>query len=80
MPSFHGLLSGSAPPAGYAGEEALAGYLDEARSLLASRPDRLDDGPSGLPPELEELREFHLPPECLRPDDHAVRRPSWISS
>jgi len=34
--------------------------------VLQSRPDELTDRPSGLPPELEALREFHLPPGCLR--------------
>ena len=48
-----------------AGEDALAGYLYEAECRLAGRPDLLIDGPSGLPPELEDLREFHLPASCL---------------
>ena len=47
------------------GDEALAGYLREARRILATRSDRLDDGPTGLPAEFEALREFHLPPVCL---------------
>ena len=47
------------------GDEALPGYLREARRILAARPDRLDDGPTGLPAEFEALREFHLPPVCL---------------
>ncbi|HZD02362.1 MAG TPA: aminotransferase class V-fold PLP-dependent enzyme [Actinomycetes bacterium] len=56
----------SAPEHGAtAGEDALAGYLEHARVLLASRPDRLDDGPTGLPDDFERLRWFHLPPACL---------------
>jgi hypothetical protein len=52
-------------PAATAGEDALAGYLEQARALLASRPDQLDDGPTGLPGDFERLRWFHLPPACL---------------
>jgi selenocysteine lyase/cysteine desulfurase len=58
-------LDGPAPDPGprpAAGEDALAGYLEHARRLLAARPDRPGDGPSWLAPELEALREFHLPP------------------
>jgi len=33
--------------------------------VLASRPDRLDDDPTGLPDDFERLRWFHLPPACL---------------
>jgi selenocysteine lyase/cysteine desulfurase len=46
-------------------EDALAGYLHQARSLLASRPAQIDDGPTGLPGDFEALRWFHLPPACL---------------
>ncbi len=48
-----------------AGEEVLAGYLDEARAMLAARGDHLDDGPTGLPEDFEALRWFPLPPTCL---------------
>jgi len=48
-----------------AGEEALAGYLDEARRLLAGYPESLDEGPTGLADDFEALRWFHLPPGCL---------------
>jgi selenocysteine lyase/cysteine desulfurase len=48
-----------------AGEESLAGYLHQARDLLAARPDHVDDGPTGLPGDFEELRWFPLPPQCL---------------
>ncbi|HEY6311092.1 MAG TPA: aminotransferase class V-fold PLP-dependent enzyme [Streptosporangiaceae bacterium] len=49
-----------------AGEEAFPGYLRQARAILAARPARLDDGPTGLPPEFEALRWFPLPPACLQ--------------
>jgi hypothetical protein len=58
-----------------AGEDTLAGHLQQARLLLAARPDRLEDGPTGLSPALEALRDFHLPPDVLadRPNpSHAV--------
>ncbi|BCB91283.1 aminotransferase class V-fold PLP-dependent enzyme [Phytohabitans suffuscus] len=48
-----------------AGEEALAGYLDEARRLLAGYPDSVDEGPTGLAGDFEALRWFHLPPSCV---------------
>jgi hypothetical protein len=54
------------------GEGAVRAYVAEAASLLASRPDAPADRPSGLPPELEELREFHLPPVCLSPESIAT--------
>jgi selenocysteine lyase/cysteine desulfurase len=55
-----------APPRpGRVGEEALAGYLDHARDLLAARGGRVDDGPTGLPADFEALRWFTLPPQCL---------------
>ena len=49
-----------------AGEEAFPGYLRQARAILAARPVRLDDGPTGLPPEFEALRWFPIPPACLQ--------------
>ncbi|MGH8835084.1 MAG: aminotransferase class V-fold PLP-dependent enzyme [Actinomycetes bacterium] len=49
----------------YAGEDALAGYLAEAQRLLAARADRLDDGPTELPADFEQLRWFPVPPACL---------------
>lgn len=59
------LLAGApAPPT--LGEDVLAGQLAHARSVLAARPDHLEDRPSGLPPELEALRDFHLPAACRR--------------
>jgi selenocysteine lyase/cysteine desulfurase len=48
-----------------AGEDALAGYLAQARALLAAKVDRLDDGPTGLPDDFEALRWFELPRACL---------------
>jgi hypothetical protein len=47
------------------GEDALAGHLDQARTLLAARSDQIDDGPTGLPDDFERLRWFHLPRACL---------------
>src|SRR6516164_8171639 len=49
-----------------AGEEAFPGYLRQARAIMAARPARLDEGPTGLPPEFEALRWFPLPPACLQ--------------
>jgi len=51
---------------GHAGEEVFPGYLRQARAIMAARPARLDEGPTGLPPEFEALRWFPLPPACLR--------------
>ena len=48
-----------------AGEDAFPGYLEQARTLLAGRPARLGDGPTGLDPDFEALRWFPLPPACL---------------
>ncbi len=48
-----------------AGEDALGGYLKQARDLLASHADHIDDGPTGLTSDFEALRWFHLPPACL---------------
>jgi selenocysteine lyase/cysteine desulfurase len=64
-PSYGDLLSARPPAPVTIGEEALPTYLDQARGLLAARPDTVAVGPSGLPPELEVLRDFHLPPVCL---------------
>ncbi|MEU5894222.1 aminotransferase class V-fold PLP-dependent enzyme [Streptomyces sp. NPDC047461] len=47
------------------GEEALAGQLDRAREVLASRSTLPDDGPTGLPADFEQMRWFPLPPSCL---------------
>ena len=55
-----------------ASEDAFPGYLRQARALLAARPARLDEGPTGLDADFEALRWFPLPPACLawarRPD------------
>jgi len=51
---------------GHAGAEVFPGYLRQARAILAARPARLADGPTGLPPEFEALRWFPLPPACLQ--------------
>jgi selenocysteine lyase/cysteine desulfurase len=47
------------------GEEVLARYLEFARTLMAERPDHLDDAPSGLAADFEALRWFHLPRVCV---------------
>ncbi len=49
-------------------DTALAGYLEEARQLLAARPAPPDGDtptPPGLSVDFEALRWFVLPPECL---------------
>jgi hypothetical protein len=52
----------AAGPGPVAGEDALAGYLRQARAVLGSAgPVTAEAGPSWLPPELERLRDFHLP-------------------
>jgi selenocysteine lyase/cysteine desulfurase len=66
-PSFHALVAGGAGRPQWQGEDALPHYLARARRLLAGRADDLLDRPSGLPAELEELREVHLPPICVQP-------------
>jgi selenocysteine lyase/cysteine desulfurase len=55
-----------------AGEEELPDFLAAARALLASRPDHVDDGPTGLSEEFEALRWFPLPPVCLGGADRSV--------
>src|SRR6266540_2714320 len=54
-------------PAARAPEDALAGYLDEARKLFAATPDPdSDDAPHpALSTDFEALRWFLLPPACL---------------
>jgi selenocysteine lyase/cysteine desulfurase len=51
---------------GHAGEEVFPGYLQLARAILAARPARLDDEPTGLPPDFEALRWFPLPRASLQ--------------
>ncbi|MFW6204799.1 MAG: aminotransferase class V-fold PLP-dependent enzyme [Actinomycetota bacterium] len=56
-----------------AGEDALAGYLAEARALLAARDDVVpEEGPTGLSDEFEALRWFPLPRVCLAADGTSV--------
>jgi hypothetical protein len=53
---------GDPAPGPASGEDALAGYLGQARELLeAAGPAAVEAGPSWLPPQLEQLRDFHLP-------------------
>jgi selenocysteine lyase/cysteine desulfurase len=64
VPPLSELLDGRAgpDPRPGAGEDALAGHLGQARALLgAAGPFTPVAGPSWLPPELERLRDFHLP-------------------
>jgi selenocysteine lyase/cysteine desulfurase len=72
------------PTSPYAGEDALAGYLVEARRLFAGRPDRIDDSPTGLAPDFEALRWFHLPADCLVPGDPTApgcrAEPDWTAA
>jgi selenocysteine lyase/cysteine desulfurase len=68
---LNGLLGTPAQHA-HAGEDALAGYLAQARAVLSSRPDRLDQSPTGLPDDFERLRWFHLPPACLHDTSGSV--------
>ncbi|MCL2781945.1 MAG: aminotransferase class V-fold PLP-dependent enzyme, partial [Actinomycetia bacterium] len=64
----------AAVPQRTAPESAMGEYLDEARRLVAARRAAGGDGASGavgggvgsgLSPEVEQLRWFELPPECL---------------
>ena len=48
-----------------AGEDAFPGYLHQARAILAGLDEHITDGPTGLPPDFEELRWFPLPPDCV---------------
>jgi selenocysteine lyase/cysteine desulfurase len=68
VPSLADLLEGrSGPGPGPVGEDALPGYLRQARALLAAaRPVTEAAGPSWLPPELERLRDFPLPGDLSR--------------
>lgn len=64
-----GILTGPAQQPS-AGEGVLGGYLRHAAEVIADHADDIDDGPTGLPPDFETLRWFHLPPICLtQPDD-----------
>ena len=49
------------------GEDVLARHLQDARALLATRPDDVPAEPTGLPADFETLRWFHLPRICLTP-------------
>jgi len=68
VPSLADLLEGGSAPVPGAGEDALAGYVRQARALLeAAGPVPEEAGPSWLPPELERLRDFHLPTTAWSP-------------
>ncbi len=63
VPSLADLLDGPTGPSpgAVAGEDVRAGYQDAARAVLAAGPAG-GAGPSLLPPDLERLRDFSLPP------------------
>ncbi len=48
-----------------AGEDVLAQQLERARRILDGLPDCPDQGPTGLPEQVEALRWFPLPKVCL---------------
>jgi selenocysteine lyase/cysteine desulfurase len=48
-------------------ESALAGYLEAARQLFASRSEPDEDSPQGLSDDFEALRWFDLPAVCVTP-------------
>jgi selenocysteine lyase/cysteine desulfurase len=62
-----GTVSTPEAPAARLGEEALAGYLEEARETLNGRGEPCDGLGIDLPPAFEKLRWFLLPEACLRP-------------
>jgi selenocysteine lyase/cysteine desulfurase len=60
--SLPDLLDGRPGPGTVSGGDDLAAHLERARALLgAGGPAAPEAGPSWLPPELERLRDFHLP-------------------
>jgi selenocysteine lyase/cysteine desulfurase len=52
-------------PTVFAGEDALAGYLAEAREIMSARPEPVDGVRLDLPAAFEKLRWFLLPDACL---------------
>jgi selenocysteine lyase/cysteine desulfurase len=60
-----GSVTMPAAPTVTVGEQALAGYLDEARQILTSREEPGDGVRLDLPPAFEKLRWFLLPDVCL---------------
>jgi selenocysteine lyase/cysteine desulfurase len=52
-------------PTAFAGENAFAGYLAEAREIMSARPEPIDGVRLDLPPAFEKLRWFLLPDVCL---------------
>jgi selenocysteine lyase/cysteine desulfurase len=67
LPDLHQVIAGAPATASHQrlGEDALAGHIEDARSILADRADITDDGPTGLDQHFEALRWFPLPPGCL---------------
>ena len=62
-----GASSGGSSGVSSVGDEALAGYLEVGRRLLMSRPVVAGGPDPGLPAEVERLRWFTLPAECVLP-------------
>ncbi|WP_328471285.1 aminotransferase class V-fold PLP-dependent enzyme [Actinoplanes sp. NBC_00393] len=60
-----GTVSMPIAPTATAGEDALAGYLDEARRILVRRTEPADGVRLNLPLGFEKLRWFLLPDACL---------------
>jgi selenocysteine lyase/cysteine desulfurase len=48
-----------------ADESVLSSHIAEALALCTSRPDHIDQSPTGLADDFEALRWFHLPASCL---------------
>jgi selenocysteine lyase/cysteine desulfurase len=63
--SGDGTVSMPVAPTATAGEDALAGYLDEARRILTGSAEPADGVRLNLPPGFEKLRWFLLPDVCL---------------
>jgi selenocysteine lyase/cysteine desulfurase len=65
-----------------AGEDAFPSYLDAARAVMATCPQQVEDGPTGLSPDFEALRWFPLPPAslALQPAAQAARGAGHLPS
>ena len=53
------------------GEESLPGYLDQARELMAARPDHIDDGPTGAARAANSGCRMSVTPPLLAPLNRA---------
>jgi selenocysteine lyase/cysteine desulfurase len=62
----------------HASDEVLARYLADSATVFAARSDQLTPDTTELPSELDVLREFHLPRQCLiTPADDLIGTPAW---